>query len=103
LILIIANQIGRIHHASGNRHLQKTRPIFAFVPEELFVEKGFLRSRYLASRWPAINAGANPLALGSHVIPDPEKPVSIRNRCPILAEFLQRLEKIAAVKTIAAA
>lgn len=101
--ILIANQIGRIHHATGHPALQKTRRVYCWVPEAFFDEGGFQKSRYLASRWPSINCSANPLAVGSHVFPDPEKPVSIRSRCPILAEFLLRLETIAATKTIAAA
>lgn len=97
---IIANQIGRVHHAAGNRNLQKTRPTYAFVPEAFFNEGGLQRGRYLVSRWPSINCGANPHAVGSHVVPDPGMPVSIRSRCPILREFLARLESTAAVKAI---
>jgi hypothetical protein len=101
--ILIANQIGRVHHGAGHAAFQKTRPTYAFIPEAFFNEVGFEKSRYLVSRWPSINAGANPLAVGSHVIPDAQKPVSIRNRCPILREFLRRIEQIAAVKTIAVA
>lgn len=97
---IIANQIGRIHHAAGNTHLQKTRPTYCFVPEEHFSETGLEKSRYITSRWPTINCGANTLAIGSHVIPDPERPANIRSRCPFLREFLQRLEVIASIKAI---
>lgn len=99
MILIIGNHIGRVYHAAGNKHLQKTRPVFAFVPEEFFLENGFQKERYLASRWPSINCSANPNGIGSHVLPDPEKPVTIPNSCPIFREFRERLE-IAAVKTI---
>ena len=97
---LIANHRGRIHHGAGHSALQKTRPTYAFVPEEFVTESGFARTRYLASRWPSINASANPLAIGSNVLPDATKPVSPRNRCPILREFLTRLESIAAVRTI---
>lgn len=100
---IIHHQLGRVHHAAGHPALQKTRPTYCFVPEAHFEENGFQKSRYLVSRWPGINCGANPLAVGSHVIPDPEKPVSIRNRCPVLREFLDRLEQIASVKISATA
>lgn len=100
---IIAQQIGRIHHAAGHPALVKTRPTYAFVPEAFFDESGFQRGCYLASRWPGINCGANPLAVGSHVIPDSERPVNIRSRCPILAEFLRRLETFAAIKNQQAA
>lgn len=100
---VIANQIGRIHHAAGHPALQKTRPVYCWIPEGFFDETGINRGRYLVSRWPSINCSANPLALGSHVVPDPGKPVNIRSRCPVLAEFLRRLEHVAAVKTLSAA
>ncbi len=97
---IIANQSGRIHHAAGHSALQKTRPTYAFLPVGFMVEGGFTKALYLASRWPSINAGANPHALGSHIIPDASKPVSPHSRCPVLREFLTRLKIVAAVKTI---
>lgn len=100
---IINQQIGRIHHAAGHPDLAKTRPVYAFIPEGFFTEAGFQKSRYLSSRWPSSNCGANPHAVGSHVVPDEEKPADIRSRCPVLAEFLRRLETIAAGKTITAA
>ena len=100
---IISQQIGRLHYAAGHSALAKTRRVYCWIPEAYFSELGFSKSRYLASRWPGINAGANPLAVGSHVIPDPEKPANIRSRCPILAEFLRRLETIAAIKNQLAA
>jgi len=95
---IISSQIGRIHHAAGHPDLRKTRPVYCWIPEAYFSESGFSKSRYLASRWPSINCSANPLAVGSHVIPNVENPASIRSRCPILAEFLLRLETIALIK-----
>jgi hypothetical protein len=48
-----------------------------------------------------INAGANPLAIGSHVIPDPARPVCIRSRCPILIEFLEQIAAIAPARIVA--
>jgi hypothetical protein len=95
---IINQELGRVHHSAGNPDLTKTRPVYAFIPEGFFTEAGFQKSRYLSSRWPSINCSANALALGSHVIPDPERPVNQRSRCPILVEFLLGLEAIAAVK-----
>lgn len=100
---VIHEQIGRVYHAAGHRALQKTRPVYCFVPEVHFGPDGFQKSRYLVSRWPAINCGANLLGLGSHVIPDTEKPANLRSRCPLLAEFLRQLEQIATVKAIHAA
>jgi hypothetical protein len=95
---IISNSIGRIHHAAGHPDLRRTRPVFCWVPEEFFDADGFQRGRYLVSRWPSINCSANPLAVGSHVIPDVENPVNIRSRCPVLREFLVRLEQLASIK-----
>lgn len=100
---LVNNTLGRVHRAAGHSALQKTRPTYCFVPEEHFGENGFEKSRYLVSRWPSVNCSANPLAVGSHIIPDPARPVNIRSRCPILREFLARLESIAAVKNPAAA
>jgi len=68
---------------------------------EFFELEGFRRAGYLRSPWPSINAGANPLAVGSHVIPDPARPVCIRSRCPILIEFLTQLAAIAPAKSVA--
>lgn len=96
--MIIAGKTGRIHHAVQHVGLRKTRPCYAYVPEEFFGENGFEKSRYLASRWPSANCGANPNGNGSHVLPDPGKPVSNRSRCPVLREFLRRLEIVANIK-----
>ena len=95
---VINNQLGRIHHADCHLDLQKTRPTYCFIPEAFFGESGLDRSRYLESRWPSINAGANPDSIGSHVIPDLEAPANIRSRCLILKEFISRVEIIARVK-----
>lgn len=98
MTLRIAHQTGRIFHAAQHPAMAEIRPCYAFVPQEHFGANGFEKPRYLASRWPAINAGANPHAIGSHIIPDASNPVSPRSRCPILGEFLVRLKTIAAVK-----
>ncbi len=98
--IVVAEHSGHIHHAASHSALQKTRPTYAFLPDEFVVEGGFAKAQYLASRWPSINAGANPHAIGSHIIPDASKPVSPRSRCPILREFLIHLKTIAAVKAI---
>ncbi len=96
------NLIGRVHHAIQHPALEKTRPVYCFIPEEHFGENGFEKGRYLASRWPSVNCSSNPLAIGSHVIPS-EKPVNPRSRCPVLREFLARLEIVAEVKNPSAA
>lgn len=98
MTLVVGNQFGRVHHAAGNHCLQETRPTYAFVPMEHFTAKGFQKDRYLASPWPEINCGANRHSVGSHVLPDPQKPVTSRSKCPVLTEFLTRLETLASVK-----
>ncbi len=100
MIAVIQNRSGRVHHAVGHLSLKKTRPVYCWVPEEFFGKNGLDKTRYLASRWPGINCSANPLAIGSHVIPDEENPANIRSRCPVLREFLQQIETIAAAKSI---
>lgn len=99
MILRIANQTGRIHHAAQHPEFASIRPCYAFVPENYFGANGFERLRYLTSRWPSINAGANPLSIGSHVLPDATKPVSPRLKCPIFSKFLIRLETITTIKS----
>lgn len=98
MMTVIAGHIGRVHYAVQHPALRKTRPCYAFIPEAHFTEAGFEKSRHLVSRWPSINGGANPLAIGSHIIPDPERPANIRSRCPVLREYLTQLERIATVK-----
>lgn len=96
--VVVAEHTGRIHHAAGHSAFQNTRPTYAFLPKSFVVEGGFAKAQYIASRWPSINCGANPLAIGSHVMPDATKPVAQKSKCPILREFLARLETIATVK-----
>jgi hypothetical protein len=97
---VILGQAGRVYHAAGDSDLQQTRPIYCYVPDQFFDGENFQKASYLTSRWPSINCSANPLAVGSHVIPNPKLPVDPQCPCPILSEFLQRLEQIAAVKTL---
>jgi len=98
---IIHRHLGRIFHAAAHPDLIVTRPTYAFIPEEYFDASGFQRTRYLKSDWPHINVGANPLAIGSHVIPDTNRPANIRSKCPILNEFLIRLEINTTIKNTA--
>ena len=95
---LIHPHFGRVLHAVYHPDLARVRPTFAFVPEEFFDGDGFRRHAYLCSRWPCINTRANPHAVGSHVMPDPARPVAIRSRCPNLAHFLQQLTEIIAYK-----
>jgi hypothetical protein len=90
---------GRIYQASGHPAFLALRPCYCFVPAEFIDADGFRKSDYLASRWPGISCGANPLAIGSHIIPDLQKPANLRSRCPVLAEFLRRLEILAVTKS----
>lgn len=92
--LIAGNQIGRIFYGIQHPAFRKTRPLYAFVPEHHFSSNEFQKNRYLLSRWPSINCGANPFGIGSHVVPDPLRSVSPRSRCNVLAEFIRRLETV---------
>lgn len=94
----IAGKIGRVHHAIQHPQVRKTRSAYTFVPEEFFQESSFDKARYLASRWPSANCTANPNGIGSHVLPNPRKPVAARRRCPVLREFLRQLEIVATIK-----
>lgn len=96
--IVIGKQTGRIFYAHGQTDLQQTRPVYAFVPNEFFDGDVFQKQSYLASRWPPTNCGANPYAVGSHVIPNPNKPVLANSACPILVEFVMRLKQIVPVK-----
>ena len=96
---LIHPHFGRVLHAVYHPDPAKVLPTFAFVPEEFFDSEGFRRSAYLCTRWPCINTDANPHVVGSHVMPDPARPVAIRSRCPILAQFIERLTELIACKT----
>lgn len=84
--LIIQGYAGQIFHAQGHPDLLKVRLLYCFVPD------GMDLSAYAESRWPSVNAGANPNAIGSHVFPDLQNPVSNKN-CPTLKLFLTNLPK----------
>jgi hypothetical protein len=95
---VIAGHRGCICYAVQHPDLSKSRPAYAFIADGFLTESGFEKSRYLTSRWPSINAGANPNAIGSHILPDPSRPVKLRSKCPAFREFLTNLKTIAAVK-----
>lgn len=63
--------------------------MYCFVPE------GQSCSAYKGSRWPFINTGANPNAIGSHVFPDWRRPVRM-SACPTLGKFLENLPRFIA-------
>ena len=67
---------GKFFHSLAQNDLQVTRPLYAFVPEDLLKEGGIDRTEYVRKRWAAINAGANENAIGSHVFPDLARPAS---------------------------
>jgi hypothetical protein len=90
---------GTVFLASGHPDFTKLRPTFCFVPDEFFNSGEFDRSAYMASRWPSINCSANENAIGSHIFPDPEKPVDPKENSLVFRNFLSRLETIAAIKS----
>ena len=67
------------------------------MPEGFFSGGEFDRLTFVSSRRQSLSFSANPLAVGPHVIPDQQRPADIGSRCPILAEFLSRLETIVSI------
>lgn len=84
---VVHGQTGQIYHAKGHPDFQRVRPLYCFVPHGQ--SPGF----YMDSRWPSINAGANPNSIGSHVLPDFNRPVSRNLRCPVLTAFLANIPR----------
>lgn len=84
---VIQGRSGTIYHAKGHPDFQRLRPLYCFVPD------GQEPAAYQASRWPSVNAGANPHAIGSHVLPNLTRPVLQYLACPVLAAFLANLPR----------
>lgn len=83
---VVHGQTGQIYQAKGHPDFQRARPLYCFVPH------GQNPDSYMDSRWPSINAGANPNAIGSHVFPDVKRPVGNLD-CPTLKLFIHNLPK----------
>ncbi|MEO5715798.1 MAG: hypothetical protein ABIT37_20130 [Luteolibacter sp.] len=74
------------------------RPCFCFVADEYVTATGLDRAAYLASRWPGINCSSNENSIGSHLLPDMDRPADIGSESHDLSNFLLRLGEVAAVK-----
>ena len=83
---------GTLYHAKAHPDLQKTRPTFAFVPDYTMENGIFNLSIYSGKRWQTINAGANENAIGSHIFPDLEKPISLKEESSEISQFLKKLD-----------
>lgn len=87
---------GKIYMAYAQKDVQQTRPLYAFVPNDVIKEGKLDIVSYSSKRWDSINCGANQEAVGSHVFPDISKPIKqsevITN--PNIANFLKRLKKL---------
>jgi hypothetical protein len=90
---------GTLYQAAAHPDFAKLRPCHCFVPEQFISGSGLLKTAYLASRWPGINCGANVNAIGSHILPDMNHPISPDCECPELAEFLRQLRQAADIKS----
>lgn len=85
---------GKIYHAHAHGDLQKTRPLFAFVPDSLIKGDGALdKAQYVTKRWATINAGANIDAVGSHVFPDLKRPATETESKDFLAALARLIHK----------
>lgn len=84
---------GRIFHAMAQPDLQRTRPLYAFVPEELLTPGSFDEEAYRAKRWATINAGANKDAVGSHVYPDLSRPAPPGQTTEFRSELARHIHK----------
>lgn len=87
--LVIEGRPGRIFYSEGHPDFHQILPVYCFLPEDVNPVS------YLSSRWPSINASANPNAIGSHVFPDLNRPAR-NTACPTLRLFLQNLPRFIA-------
>lgn len=87
---------GKIYKAYAQKDLQQTRPLYAFVPNDLIKGGKLDVIGYSSKRWDSINCGANKEAIGSHVFPDISQPVNqndiaSNNKLKGFFELLKRL------------
>lgn len=85
--VVIQGFPGTIYHGKGHPYFQIRRPLYCFVPH------GQSLATHLDSRWLSVNAGANPNAIGSHVVPDVTRPVPQGWTCPVLTAFIANLPR----------
>lgn len=82
--------------AYAQKDVQQTRPLYAFVPNDIIKEGKLDIVAYSSKRWDSINCGANQEAIGSHLFPNLSKPIKqsevISN--PDINSFLKRLKKL---------
>lgn len=83
---------GKIFEALAQEDIATIRPMLCFVPERL-LENGKLQlDTYQKENWDSINAGANPLAVGSHVFPNLQKEITEENQETLA--FLSRIKRL---------
>jgi hypothetical protein len=85
---------GRIYRAYAQKDIQHTRPLYAFVPNDLIKNGKLDIPQYSSKRWDSINCGANKEAIGSHVFPDLAHPISQEelSKNQEISKFLERLK-----------
>ncbi len=90
--LVVEDTPGEIFFGEAHPDFLQLRPLYCFVPD------GTSYKNYGDSRWPSINSGANPHAVGSHVLPNWSRPA--RNLdCPTLKKFVENLPRFIAKAT----
>ena len=95
---IVNGRRGTLYQAAAHPDFAELRPCYCFVPEEFISGCGLRNAAYLASQWPGINCGANANAIGSHILPDMNHPISPDYECPHLTDFLRQLRQAAEIK-----
>jgi hypothetical protein len=87
---------GKIYKAYSQRDLQQTKPLYAFVPNDLVIGGKLDLGQYSGKRWDSINCGANKRAVGSHVFPDLSQPItqSELEGNDSIQEFLTRVKQL---------
>ena len=84
---VIQGRPGIIYYGKGLPCFQNHRRLYCFVPDSQSP------ATHLDPRWLSVNAGANPHAIGSHVLPDFTRPVPQEWTCPVLTAFLANLPR----------
>lgn len=87
---------GKIYKAYAQKDIQQTRPLYAFVPNEMVKDGKLDLHAYSSKRWDSINCGANKEAIGSHIFPDLSSPItqSELKTNPLISQFLYRIKKL---------
>lgn len=89
----IGSHVGYLFHAEGClQPRQGGVPLAVFVPQDLITNKGLNRQAFALAQWPERNCGANAHTQGSHLWPDINRPLSVREqRKQYVAAFIEQM------------